>query len=137
MDLPPPAFPKHKKKVIVCGTRTFSDFALLSAKMDKIVENFWDVALVSGANKHWDTYLGEWVGADYLAERWASKRRFTIVRFWPDWDRLGKKAGPLRNAEMARYATHCVAFWDGESRGTLSMINLAKMYDLKLRIVRY
>lgn len=30
-----------------------------------------------------------------------------------------------------------IAFWDGKSRGTASMIDLAHRYNLRVRIVRY
>lgn len=42
--------------------------------------------------------------------------------FWPGWTALGKKAGPMRNANMAAYADYLAAFWDGESRGTADCI---------------
>jgi hypothetical protein len=38
---------------------------------------------------------------------------------------------------MADYADYLVAFWDGKSRGTLLMINLAKEKGLKIKVVNY
>lgn len=38
---------------------------------------------------------------------------------------------------MAQNADALVAFWNGESRGTKYMIDLAKRYNLKVRIIRY
>ena len=38
---------------------------------------------------------------------------------------------------MAEYADALIAFWDGESRGTKNMIELAKKKGLKIRIVKY
>lgn len=38
---------------------------------------------------------------------------------------------------MAENADALVAFWDGKSRGTASMIDLAYRYNLRVRIVRY
>jgi hypothetical protein len=59
---------------------------------------------------------------DLAGEAWAKSQDIPIIYFSPDW-RLGKKAGPLRNREMAKYADALIAFWDGKSRGTYSMIH--------------
>jgi len=45
--------------------------------------------------------------------------------------------GYVRNTQMAKYADACVVFWDGESRGTKHMIDLAKKHKLQLRIIKY
>jgi hypothetical protein len=128
---PPPTFPGFKKKVIIAGTRTFGQKnwhrTLLREKMDFLTKNFFDVCVVTGAGK----------GADHWGEEWAHSKYYTVVRFHPDWDKHGKKAGPIRNREMAEYAEYCVCFWDGKSKGTKNMIELAREYGLKLRIVLY
>lgn len=56
--------------------------------------------------------------------------------FPADWD-LGKRAGPIRNAQMAEKGTHLLAFWDGESNGTKNMISEAKKRNLEVRVVRF
>jgi len=38
---------------------------------------------------------------------------------------------------MAENATHLLAFWDGVSKGTEHMINIAKRMGLKTIIVKY
>ena len=38
---------------------------------------------------------------------------------------------------MADYADYLIAFWDGKSKGTSLMINLAKEKGLKVRVVNY
>ena len=38
---------------------------------------------------------------------------------------------------MAKNADALVAFWDGTSKGTKNMIQLAKRYDLKIRVQKY
>jgi len=45
------------------------------------------------------------------------------VRLFPaNWAKHGRSAGMIRNDEIAKYADRCVAFWDGESRGTSDVI---------------
>ena len=60
----------------------------------------------------------------------------SLTRFPADWNK-GKSAGYIRNEKMANYADALIAFWNGMSRGTEHMINLAKQYKLKIRICNY
>ncbi len=47
------------------------------------------------------------------------------VEYRADWDKHGRAAGPMRNAQMAHDCDAVIAIWDGRSRGTLSMITEA------------
>lgn len=76
-------------------------------------------------------------GADTCGERYAKEHRYKIRYFPADWDRYGTAAGPIRNEEMARNADALVAFWDGKSSGTKSMIQLAQKYNLQTRVKKY
>ena len=76
-------------------------------------------------------------GADMLGERYAAEKGYAIKRFTAEWGKYGKKAGPIRNTEMARYADALVAFYDGESRGTANMIKAAKGNNLQIRVIYY
>jgi hypothetical protein len=69
-------------------------------------------------------------GADSLGERWAEDRGVPIIRFPAEWDKYGKSAGYRRNAEMAEVGEALIAIWDGKSRGTEMMINLARQKGL-------
>lgn len=57
--------------------------------------------------------------------------------------KYGKSAGYRRNVEMAKFAIEdqnkglLIAFWDGKSRGTKWMIDIAKRYDLDVEVVQY
>ena len=114
-------------KIIVAGTRDFNDYALLKEKLDKVLAHFGKFEVVSGKAR----------GADSLGERYARENDLPIAEFPAEWDKYGKSAGYRRNAEMADYADGCVVFWDGESKGTGHMIDLAKEKELNLAIVNY
>lgn len=75
-------------------------------------------------------------GADKLGERIAYFGGYDVKQFPADWKTHGKKAGYIRNKEMADYGTHLVAIWDGESKGTKLMIDLAKEKGLPVRIIK-
>lgn len=75
-------------------------------------------------------------GADAAAGAWA-KLNGVFCRVFPaEWERLGLAAGPARNREMAEYGQALLAFWDGQSRGTSSMIAIAGGRGLRVHVVR-
>ncbi|MEW8308185.1 MAG: SLOG family protein [Candidatus Thiodiazotropha endolucinida] len=75
-------------------------------------------------------------GADQYGEDWAKEHAIDIQHYPADWKKHGKKAGPLRNEEMAKNAEGLIAVWDGQSRGTKSMIELASKYGLRICVYR-
>lgn len=118
-------------KIIIAGGRDFKDYELLKTKVDKIIElliadNF-TIEIVSGTAN----------GADKLGEKYAKEKGYKIAYFPANWDKFGKRAGYIRNEEMANYAQALIAFWDNKSRGTKHMIDLAKKYNLPTRIIKY
>lgn len=115
-------------RVIIAGGRDFDDYETLRAVVDKILSKTKDeIQIVSGGAR----------GADKLGEQYAKERGYDISIFYADWDRYGASAGYKRNLEMAQNADALIAFWDGESRGTKHMINLATERGLKVRVWRY
>ena len=61
-------------------------------------------------------------GADLLGKRWAESKRIPVKEFPADWNRYGRSAGPIRNAQMRDYADALIVFiWDG-SRGSANML---------------
>ena len=112
-------------KLIIAGGRDFSDYDRLSSLMATI--RYTDVEIV----------CGKATGADALGERYAKEHGLVIHEFPADWQKNGRAAGPIRNEEMAKFADGCLCFWNGKSRGTKSMIDLARKYNLGLRIEKY
>ena len=114
-------------RVIIAGSRSFDDYELLKSKMDKLLQNKTDITVVCGEAR----------GADSLGRQYAEERGFPILSFPADWKSLGKKAGYIRNEQMAHNADALVVFWDGQSRGTKNMIEIASRLGLQIRIIRY
>ena len=73
-------------------------------------------------------------GADSLGERFANELGFPFELHPAKWRLLGKAAGMVRNAEMAKCSDALIAFWDGESRGTRHMINFARKRGLDISV---
>ena len=115
-------------KVIIAGSRNYDDyndfFRKVEQSMEKVFKNYSynEIEIVSGGCR----------GTDKMAERYAKSKKLKSVVFNADWS-LGKKAGPIRNAQMAEYGDMLIAFLTPDSRGTVSMVNEAK--KIKLPIV--
>jgi YspA, cpYpsA-related SLOG family len=110
-------------RVIVAGSRGIEDPKLVA---DAIKESGFDITeLVSGACSR---------GMDALGEKWAFLNGIPIKRFAADWgnQKLGKRAGHVRNREMAKYGEALAAVWDKKSPGTLNMIHEARLAGIKV-----
>ena len=120
-----------KISVIVAGSRNVTSYSHIAGHLDLLFAK-WDAAkpgldveIVSGTAR----------GVDQLGEKYAASNDLECKKFPADWDRFGKSAGYKRNEQMAEYADALVAFWDGCSRGTRHMINLAKAAGISVSII--
>lgn len=115
-------------KLIVAGSRYFSNYNLLTSRLDYFLQNVKEeIIIVSGGAR----------GADQLGERYAHEKEYSVEFFPADWGEHGKKAGYIRNVQMAEYATHCVCFWDGKSAGTKMMIDICAEKKIPCRVVKF
>jgi hypothetical protein len=116
-------------RVLVTGGRAFTTFE----------ERMW---LYDGLNLlHAKAGVTEIIeggakGADLAAKNWALWRkgcgdRITLTTVNADWERFGRGAGHIRNAEMAKLRPDVVLACPGGT-GTASMIEIAKAHGLKV-----
>ncbi len=113
-------------RVIVAGSRTYTNRNKVYKVLDKLYAQRKDIEIVSGLAK----------GPDLFGKDWADSNNVKVHKFPANWGKYGKRAGPIRNEEMAKFSDALIAFWDGESRGTLNMINLANQYSLKVVVIQ-
>lgn len=73
-------------------------------------------------------------GADQLGERWARINHVGVLEYPADWEAHGKSAGYKRNEQMAANAEALIALWDGRSKGTKHMIDIAKRKGLRVHV---
>ena len=123
-------------KIIIAGSRGFKDYQSLKTQCDVIIADYRS-AIPYSARSSIKIISGGARGADSLGEKYAHEKGFECLVMPADWDKYGKRAGYLRNAQMAEVADALIAFWDGTSRGTWSMIELARKGGLKVTIVSY
>lgn len=107
------------KTIIVCGSRKFSDEAML-------VRECCAVSPGGMTEKVRWVHGGCPTGADAIADRLPGEKRV----YEADWSTFGKSAGPRRNRAMAETsgATLCLAFLviGKPNTGTKNMIECAK-----------
>ena len=95
-------------RVIIAGSRSFSNYELLREHclfMFQEKMRTHRVIIVSGHAQ----------GADTLGERFAKEQGLTVELHPAKWRALGKAAGMIRNAEMARASDALIAFWEAKA----------------------
>lgn len=103
-------------KLAVIGSRSFCNYEWLEQCLLGSFRVSEIEAIISGGAR----------GADALAARFAWSHGLPLVTFRADWETHGRKAGPLRNSEIAAQADVLAAFWDGSSAGTRDTIAKAR-----------
>ena len=112
-------------KVIIAGSRTIINpklevaTAIYSCPFAKNITE-----IVSGTCR----------GIDKAGEYYGELGGYKVTRFPAAWAIFGKKAGYIRNERMANYADALIAIWDGKSKGTKHMIDIARKKGLKIYI---
>ncbi|MFD5308264.1 SLOG family protein [Streptomyces ardesiacus] len=117
--------------VIVTGSRDLRDWYRVFQELHSLMKENDELTVRHG---------GCPTGADSLAHLWVSS-------WWPgsgvheeifpaDWETHKKKAGPIRNREMAQAgADLCLAFPLGESRGTWNCVNECKKAGIPVKVI--
>lgn len=114
-------------KMIIAGSREITDYNIVQEAVILAEKHFgWDYTkeIVSGMAR----------GVDTVAVEYAHLNGIHVTGMPADWDKEGKAAGYKRNERMAIYADALVAVWDGYSRGTWHMIDLAMKHNLKILV---
>lgn len=116
-------------RIIIAGGRDFNDRALVEKCLIEACQDLdpEEVTVISGGAK----------GADAIGESLAREFTTNLCIYPANWDRYGKSAGHRRNALMAKNADQLIAFWDGKSRGTAGMIEIATKIGIQVTIINY
>lgn len=81
-------------RVIIASGRDFNDYELLCSSCDRILKNLFVTEIVQGGA----------AGADALGKRFAEERNYAVREFSAEWGRYGRRAGPIRNRQIAEYS---------------------------------
>ncbi len=117
------------KRVVISECRDYNNYNEAKTYIDYYLTNIRkenEIVILSGCAS----------GADAIGERYAKENCLKVKKYPANWEKYGKSAGPKRNEEMAKNCDYVLCFWEGKSKGTKSMINLAKKYEKPIRILK-
>ena len=109
-------------KYIVAGGRDFANRGRLCNVLAMLLAE--DDTVITGMAR----------GADRLAWEIAKEWHYDLEEFPAEWDKYGKSAGYRRNVQMAERADALIAFWDGQSKGTKHMIDIALEHGIDVHV---
>ncbi len=108
-------------KVLVCGSRDFTDAKIIQVVLMGVYRFHPDIHVIHGNAR----------GADIAARNFAEAQRWATTPYFADWKAHGKGAGPIRNQRMLDEGKPklVLAFVNkplAESRGTADMVRRAR-----------
>ena len=106
-------------KIAIIGSRNLTNI-ILDEYVPKKVEE-----IVSGGA----------VGVDFCAAEYAKRKNLPLTEFLPEYERYGRAAPIIRNKKIVDYADKILVFWDGNSKGTLSVIKYAEKTKKPFEII--
>ena len=106
-------------KLAVVGSRKISDIRL-DEYVDKKVHE-----IVSGGA----------IGVDSVAREFANAHNLLLTEFLPEYKLYGRAAPIVRNKKIVDYADKILVFWNGISKGTLSVNEYAKKSKKPIEII--
>lgn len=109
---------------IIAGSRTITSYQVVEAAIRYAP---WPVTEIVSGNAR---------GVDLLGERYARRNKIRLTIMPADWNQFGKRAGYRRNEVMAEHAQALIAIWDGVSKGTGHMIDIAHKKGLEVFVWR-
>lgn len=123
-------------KIIINGSRDFNNYTYLRLMLKEYIMtnqiNPESIEIISGGAK----------GADTLAIKFAKEYNLNYKVMNADWDKYGKRAGIIRNAEMLTYAISnpndiaiLISFWNGTSKGTKHMIDISNDKGIIVKVM--
>lgn len=97
-------------RLLVCGSRTWSDRAMIR----QVISDLSPSVVIDGGAR----------GADRIANGIVRELGIETLTFRARWDEYGRAAGMIRNRQMIGDGRPDMgaAFWNGRSRGTRDMI---------------
>lgn len=105
-------------RTIIAGSRSLVSYETLLLAIAEFP--FTITTVISGTAK----------GADQLGEQWAQKNNIALEQYPANWAKYGRRAGYVRNEQMAQLAEGALILWDGFSPGTRHMINTCEQTNL-------
>ena len=114
---------------LICGDRKWSNTKLILSCVKSLYYEMGYDTLVEGEAR----------GADTIARKCAELIGMKVLKFPANWDKHGKRAGPIRNQQMLDEGKPdlVVAFHNNieQSKGTKDMVNRAKKANIPIYVI--
>lgn len=115
-------------RILITGSRTWAEYGIVAANLQWALDRRPNLLVVTG---------GCPTGADAIAEDWADRHDVSKEVHPALWDKHGRRAGFVRNAEMVNAgADLCWAFILNESQGATMCADLATKAGIPTRLIR-
>lgn len=116
--------------IIIAGGRDFHDKTLMINRIQELEKQ----GLICSTST---LICGMARGADLMARDIFKDAGLSVRDMPAEWDKLGKRAGYVRNEAMALIADLALVFWDGQSKGSKHMIETMDKLKKPVYVVRY
>ena len=93
-------------------------------QIEDYLENMPDVIVSGGAR-----------GSDTYAREFALRHNLEFIEIKPDYHRYGSCAPLVRNKKIVEACDSLLAFWNGNSRGTIHTIRYANKLGKPVRVI--
>lgn len=115
----------NKMRLLISGYREFADYKLFCETLEEF--NGTISVIIHGGCR----------GADTLARKYAEERGIEQEVYLPNWERYGKRAGPIRNEKMIvdGCPDYAIVFLSEKSIGTKNMVSLCEKHGIDLTVV--
>jgi hypothetical protein len=134
-------------RVLVTGSRDWDNHRIVAAELERVAHEY-DLCYepdeygntLPDPDKMTVIHGACPTGADMWADEWAigSCDMRLVERHPADWERYGKRAGFLRNAEMVESGVDlCLAFIKNDSKGASMTLRLAREAGVPTTVWRY
>lgn len=114
-------------RLLVCGSRGWCNRSVQIQHVQRATFPGPVVEVISGACPN---------SPDMAAPVIANDLGVPFVPYPAQWDKYGRSAGFRRNSYMISMAHAVIAWWDGQSRGTLHTMTEAKKAGLHVTLIR-
>lgn len=121
---------KNTLNIMITGGKDFQDYELLKESCDKFINE-----LNSQSQKEIKLHTGSSIGAESLVEQYAFENDLVVSIYPNTWNK--NKKSKRRIDETMKNMDACICFWDGKSKDVEYYIELARLLNIKIEIIRY
>lgn len=108
-------------KLAIVGSRNLKNIAIDQYISEEVEE------IVSGGA----------VGVDLCAAEYAKSKGLKLTEFLPQYELYGRAAPIVRNKQIVDYSDKIIVFWNGSSKGALSVISYARKSNKPFEVILY